>query len=185
MTTEKIELPDPKRPTPPRLYKYRSFGNDIAKRYLRSILIDHNLHFSTRTHFNDPFDCLVPSFEDVPIRKMMRFMEARFQTARFGMRPEDARTNARRINLDKLRSDTQEAVNEAGIFSLTEDPCDMLMWGHYAESHRGVCLEFSVTDEDPFGLAQPVVYSTAPPNFNPSDTEEKNAEAAVLTKSVQ
>src|ERR1039458_3080564 len=27
------------------------------------------------------------------------------------------------------------------IYCLTPDPCSTLMWSHYAENHRGICLE--------------------------------------------
>ena len=30
-----------------------------------------------------------------------------------------------------------------GIYSLSEDPCNILLWSHYANSHMGLCLGFS------------------------------------------
>ena len=32
-----------------------------------------------------------------------------------------------------------------GIFCLTEDPTNLLMWAHYADHHRGVVIEFDET----------------------------------------
>ena len=82
----------------------------------------------------------------------------------------------------------QKAVDKIGILSLSEDPLNMLMWGHYAESHKGLCLKFAVSESEAFfGRAQTVVYSVDRPRFDPSltgDTEAKNASAAVLTKSI-
>ena len=40
---------------------------------------------------------------------------------------------------EKFRQAAGEAV---GIFSLTEDPANTLMWSHYGSQHRGVAVEF-------------------------------------------
>jgi hypothetical protein len=92
---------------------------------------------------------------------------------------------ARKINLERLRDDIQRDVDNAGILSLTERPGNLLMWGHYASSHTGVCLEFAVSvHETFFGRAQPIVYSGKRPTFVPNGTEEENVQAALLTKSL-
>lgn len=50
---------------------------------------------------------------------------------------------------------------EKGILSLTSNRDDILMWSHYADSHKGICLEFDTRIPDsPFALAQPVNYKT-------------------------
>ena len=52
----------------------------------------------------------------------------------------------------------------------------MLMWGHYAGAHTGLCLEFSVSHAEPFfGRAQPVVYSAKRRKFRDTySNKEKN-----------
>jgi Protein of unknown function (DUF2971) len=32
------------------------------------------------------------------------------------------------------------------IYCLTPDPTSILMWSHYADHHRGICLEFDVAN---------------------------------------
>jgi Protein of unknown function (DUF2971) len=58
-----------------------------------------------------------------------------------------------RINCLSARSDSQ------------------LMWGHYADHHRGVCLEFDVRTPD-FSLAIQVDYNAAYPNFSLVDDSD-------------
>lgn len=41
----------------------------------------------------------------------------------------------------------REQLAEVGIFSLSEVADHPLMWAHYAEQHRGLCIGFEVTDE--------------------------------------
>ena len=38
-------------------------------------------------------------------------------------------------------------LNEVGVFSLSEDPANTLMWSHYGESHRGIALGFNPVEE--------------------------------------
>ena len=74
--------------------------------------------------------------------------------------------------------------NRVGILSLTERCDDLLMWSHYANGHRGFCLEFpSSIQEVFFGRAQPVVYSANRSIFDPRAPEDKQVEDVVLTKS--
>ncbi len=80
-----------------------------------------------------------------------------------------------------------------GIFSLTEHKDDILMWSHYADKHKGVCIEFwpisdSKLDDklvDFYCSALPVSYpdeNDLPTiNFYKDDAEEL-ARKAVLTK---
>ena len=94
--------------------------------------------------------------------------------------------------MERLRRDTQGQIDKAGILSLSELPDHPLMWAHYADSHRGVCLEFEVVEfvkslDDPrgfFGPAQPIVYSDhRPVVFDPNAMEEENVKRVLLTKS--
>jgi hypothetical protein len=67
-------------------------------------------------------------------------------------------------------------VDKIGILCLTEDPLDMLMWGHYDDAHAGVCLKFPVSSEEAFfGRVQPVVYSIERPKFDPDKRSGENA----------
>ena len=52
-----------------------------------------------------------------------------------------------------------------GIACLAESPTDLLMWSHYANGHRGFCMEFDTT-VDPFAIAEPVIYSERFPMLN-------------------
>jgi hypothetical protein len=177
--------PDPERPTPRRLYKYLAFKSDASKEQVRSILVGRTLYFSSRTKFNDPFDCFIPSFVDVPKADMLRFLANRFLRNKVAKNKSEAHDLARMIDLGRLQTDLQNDVNKIGILCLTEDPTNMLMWGHYADCHSGLCLQFAASEMDTFfGPAQPIVYSRDRPRFDPNGTEADNAGTALLTKSI-
>src|SRR5262249_46780000 len=54
------------------------------------------------------------------------------------------------------------------LYCLSTRPDCPLMWGHYADHHRGVCLEFNVRTPD-FCSAIEVNYSTEYPQFSLAD----------------
>jgi hypothetical protein len=50
------------------LYKYQGCPGDNHDRgeWVRQIFVEHQLFFASRTSFDDPFDCRVPSFLEIP-----------------------------------------------------------------------------------------------------------------------
>ena len=68
-----------------------------------------------------------------------------------------------------------------GILCLTEDADNLLMWAHYADSHRGFVLHFDeaspffhrrVSDEDELRHLRKVTYSEKRPSLTLSDVED-------------
>ncbi len=67
-------------------------------------------------------------------------------------------------------------LSNVGLFCLSSVRDNILMWSHYADQHRGYCIEFSAADDAyMFGAAEPVSYSPEYPTiefFNPSIDEQ-------------
>ena len=84
----------------------------------------------------------------------------------------DARTNHYLANPSQLRADLAAGSAEMWaqmdrryrIYCLSARPDSQLMWGHYAEHHRGVCSEFDTHTPD-FCSATEVTYNVTYPNF--------------------
>ncbi len=58
---------------------------------------------------------------------------------------------------------------ETGIFSLSSDPTQELMWAHYADQHRGICLGFSQVAGSKLADPKhclPVIYSDSLPEMD-------------------
>ena len=52
------------------------------------------------------------------------------------------------------------------VGSLAESLCNRLMWSHYADNHRGLCIEYDFSAFDPFSagvIFAPVIYSPKRP----------------------
>jgi hypothetical protein len=119
------------------LYKYRSLSGESSQRFTRSILVDGTLYFASPRELNDPF-------------------ESRFSVS-FGERPESELIPKESYIKNHFARHIRESIV---ILSLTSKCDDILMWSHYADSHRGICIGFDTSGESNFfQSAQPVVYS--------------------------
>ena len=136
------------RKPPEKLYRYRSMGGGVTDdARLRPILSNAAIYFPFRSQLNDPFECIVPSFLAKGVGKLKPMI-------RKGLREEIAkganRAERRRLeknilkpkSLEILRRATQDLVDRAGILSLSAIRDELLIWAHYSNGHRGICLEF-------------------------------------------
>jgi hypothetical protein len=67
---------------------------------------------------------------------------------------------AMKAALPKLHDELAEQMKTSKILCLADAPDNVLMWAHYADGHRGICLELqSVPELDSvWGAARPVDY---------------------------
>lgn len=61
--------------------------------------------------------------------------------------------------------------DQSGVYSLTTDPLDEIMWAHYANSHHGIAVEYDIEKLMRFSAENrthffPVTYSTDPPKID-------------------
>ena len=137
------------------------------------------LWLSHPSRFNDPFDCAEAMVHDRPSDvKSDMFYDAILNLdevqmmgfARDLVAAEDSAENRDLVSPSDVYFRKQlDAVNGVACFS--ELPKQLLMWSHYADSHKGFCLEFS-TEYSPFSdqLFQ-VGYDTRMPKVVPSERE--------------
>ena len=80
------------------------------------------------------------------------------------------------------RTYDQTVTDQIGVLCLSEVQDNLLMWAHYADSHRGVCLQFK--GEQFLGTAQPILYQRTRPTVNPIvHSHEEMLDRSLLTKS--
>lgn len=145
------------------LYKYTS--TDV----LKLILKNKKIKFSRITDFNDKRECFaIQDFNNTP-EEWRQYVE--------GINPEQPRRIIRGI-LNKLRRSPglgrqwiaqaiKETNEELGILCLTCSNSNELMWAHYADSQRGVCLEFDLGRSlNTFCFPKRVEYDDEPKRFN-------------------
>lgn len=184
-------MTDKQRP-PPYLYKYRHLqGNGLE--VVRDALLNGRFKFSAPNDFNDPFDCLpIYSYEGTTEDFEARFLERlegdpdreqKIETFRNLQRKHPEVWQQKREEM--CRNLASQMASETGVFSLAGVPDDILMWSHYADCHKGVCLRFSeAASPGIFSIAYPIHYAKERPVVDIiRDTRWAKVEKALLTKS--
>lgn len=177
---------DGNRIVPPKhLYKYRAI-NEFTER----LITQQEIYAAAPKEFNDPFEAK-PVFEmdlNSPAGKEW-FMD---RAKRHGIKNPSKRLQLfreaqRRFEVKPVTTESAGFQNlydsGIGIYCLTEEKANLLMWPHYADSHRGICLEFE-TALWPFNLAFPVRYSDEYPRINRAvESAYETLNKSLLTKS--
>ena len=80
----------------------------------------------------------------------------------------------------------KQSMKQYGVLALGEAPDVVLMWSHYADEHKGLCLGFTRTDSNElgeYGKCFPVLYSEELPSFRPEQlTDPQHVGKALTTK---
>jgi hypothetical protein len=171
------------------LYRYLPCpaGDKERIEWARQILVEHKLFFASRRAFNDPFDCVIPSLLQIPGTFLKRFTEE-FVDRRFPNKSEPEKSHMidrlMSVNaLEEIRRGLQDDVDRAGIVCFSKVRDDILMWAHYADKHKGLCLEFDGSSNCIFfGEAQPVEYEDYTP-IPLHEDRERQMTRVILTKS--
>lgn len=117
---------------PKSFYKYSTFNE-----FWKFLLIDEKAYMQSPYLFNDPFDCAMRLDE----KKYVQHVQKQF-TQTTGKKV-DTKT-VKRI-LDEMPENIRDIYREGlRVFCLTEIRDSILMWSHYADSHKGFCVEYSV-----------------------------------------
>jgi hypothetical protein len=167
-----------KEEVPSLLYKYRSL-EDSAIDFTKKFVVDAELWFASCTAFNDPFDCRVRFGLSGNKKQRARFVTRVMNELHPDMPRKQIKRGIRELEQMKWKF-PPEAKRQAetdyyadvermnGIFCVSEVPDSILMWSHYADSHRGICVGI-VPQEDPGILmnAQRVRYENEYPVVNP------------------
>ena len=180
---------------PEHFYKYRSLASD-AIGWVERIVLGNEIYFAPASTFNDPFDSRpVFSLDAAPARHRQDFlrMSRKFEP---NLTDEQREIQADRAMADALSPENIDATagaiqtihnqfirQKVGVFCISKKRDDILMWSHYADSHRGICLEFDGMSKL-MAHAQRVSYSKDRIPINPyEDSQLTMVDKALLTKS--
>lgn len=179
--------------TPKVLYKYRSLAGKQNKLHVRDILLKNEIYLSSPDSFNDPFDCS-PAFCPTFTR------EGAYALARRALSGEHPKWDEKKLDsearkfVSQVRNADMAVVAEElrhayvnlrkviATYCVSANPRSALMWSHYADSHKGVCLGFDA-NVDIFAKAQRVSYSSTRSAVDPvHDSNREGLSKSLLLK---
>lgn len=194
-------------PCPPVLYRYRAPSDiepskDDGPSRFEQFLTTDQVWASNPTEFNDPYDCrqtydFAASPEEWEKRvdqgivgalagylsaadKLSRQREEKLKALGAEMKKE-AKYNDPAVQADMGRL-TQEFLDKARVLCLCETQTNPRLWAHYADGHRGFCLEFD-TNIEPFSHAYRMRYTRDFPKLDINAPSDKRLRTLLLTKS--
>ncbi len=135
---------------PESLYKFRAWDD-----YGKSAIVNREIYFSSPADLNDPFDCRIPvrydKMSDSEYRQYLQFIIR-------ANHPSNSDQEIEKITdefLEKIPERTPENIfriskisfpyiaETYGVYSLTRNKDRHLLWSHYADSHKGFCIEWN------------------------------------------
>lgn len=133
-----------------RLYKFWSLRSEYGREAITAALRHNRLWWASPSTFNDPYDCRPRmTYSAGPLKRAAiarRIMNERKAHLSPAERRASIRAAAGQDPIEfaqNLETAAGEWIDQSAVCCFTRDPSNLLMWGHYADSHRGVGLMFS------------------------------------------
>ncbi len=149
---------------PQYLYKYRKLSDTTDL-----IFTESKLWFSKPSDFNDPFDCQLTVDTKNTEMEIAIFLQKNAP----GMNPNEIKRLSKEYSKNQsqwykmVTTIISNKVNSNGICCFAGSNDNILMWSHYTDSHKGICLKFDVLeDPDFFSIPLLVNYCTEYPYYN-------------------
>lgn len=134
-------------------YKYVNLDDGIGQ-----ILEKNTFKFTDPKDFNDPFDCneLMLDISISPEEEKQHIKDA---AAKLHLPRKVVRKNLRQMG-DKTvyQKVLKEKKKDFKVSCFSEISDDVLMWSHYADKHRGICIGFNLEHTTQEYVLYPVNY---------------------------
>lgn len=148
------------------LYTYMPI--DLLDERVKPVFEECKLWFSSPANFNDPFDCRI--YPHIPTDdELAKYLATHAENAS----PDDyniIREGIQKFGSGLAKQAIDDVMNKSGVKCFTPNNANILMWSHYTNSHKGICLEFdTLIDPEFFVYPINVVYSKKYPNLEFTD----------------
>ncbi|SDS11631.1 Protein of unknown function [Polaribacter sp. KT25b] len=124
------------------VYHYSNFEIGVEK-----IILNNNLKFSSPNEFNDPFDCNEDLLK-LRITKESAIKQIKDSKQKL-TRNERTRLIKKITNPNTISSQMKETKKDYKLACFSEKSDETLMWSHYSDKHRGICIGFSFPHQYP------------------------------------
>ncbi|MGL1958428.1 MAG: DUF2971 domain-containing protein [Colwellia sp.] len=172
-----------KNPEVTSLYKYKPMNQ-----FTLDIIASERIFYALPESFNDPFDtkCSFTNssaiIQSTDAQKIARAFPNDPDIMAFELKSTSS-------DIDKFHHN----LKNFGIVSLAESAADILMWSHYADNHKGICIELERHENNELGnisVTRKIVYTKSYPSLNSKillsqDNFDSSLQRILYTKSKQ
>ena len=144
--------------------------------YTHSIITANELYFNSPANFNDPYDCNISKIDTPSVNNRD-----------FGKDLSKDKINeiikVTTINPEYIKTAIKNYMDKIGICCFSTVCDSILMWSHYADYHKGICLKFDILKDPNFFLnTVSVHYSHLLPYFDFKSYKNRIPEEILRTK---
>lgn len=128
--------------TPSSFYKYCPVfqDDDFSKEYSVKNLVNNHVTFTTRKNFNDLFDTKIDLIP--PDRNQLKKLAASLSASKRADFKKDFLGDDWREKLERYTRLLNSKFDSYLFYCVTTKSDSNLMWSHYANSHKGFCIEW-------------------------------------------
>ena len=127
------------------IYKYKPIDQ-----YLYESIINGEIWFASPLEFNDPFDSNIIIDENTSEEQIKKYFEIVYE----GKNNQEEIQNLFKEVVEKpdafrevIHNDTKSLLLAQGVACFSRCNDNLLMWSHYADRHKGICLKFEVAKD--------------------------------------
>ena len=133
------------------MYKYRKLYDERTGRldkYTLNMLLKNEIHFSKPSDFNDPYDSIMQLDTSFTEDDIYKYFKERNLNKEEDIEIMEAIKNYS-IDKDKFSEEVKKTFRHRfAIFCLSNVYNNILMWSHYGDNHKGICIALKVYDVD-------------------------------------
>lgn len=146
------------------VFKYLSVSSGAKS------ILDQTIRYSRPQDLNDPFECL-PRYDRAEVVSLVEE-----QTNDPKQRDKCVESIMNRDFVDFFKR-----MNDFGVTSFSTSSTTILMWSHYAEQHKGLCIEY---DSSKIGSLAKVQYASTPERIlcSVKNVSKQAVVSAMMTK---
>ena len=129
----------------------------------------------------DVFGCDIYVDEDSAFESILHMIPSNRQVRKGSQMRRELKGNLHQ-GLRKIRSNFASLKERIGISCFCESENSLLMWAHYADNHRGICVEYNLLETNQQLNFTPVsvIYSNTKAHFNSLNPETSEQDAYEL-----
>lgn len=127
-----------------------------------------DIFFSKPGELNDPYDCSFGLLKAKTSKeKQFKYFQAKYQ----GLNRSERRAQAKKIVKENaneiLENADKEVLKNIGVASFTINCGNLMMWSHYSNFHKGICLGFNKQVDKDYFDSFPMNYLEYPEKYKP------------------
>jgi hypothetical protein len=154
------------------IYKYKPIEKIIDEKiilcnHFKDLIQLQNIYLSDIKKLNDPFECSNPTIKNITKKNIEEFLQYLSKNEYLHNQLNYNNNELLSLFVDQVHSTINSRRDDYKVGSFSSSSNNILLWAHYADSSKGVCIEFDILEAlDFFDYIIPVTYLDKKPEID-------------------